>query len=320
MKLVVSFVILSLLPLLLAGQPLKSNLSESVLQADAESETVHISDFISPVLSRSYSDETFDNSLQRRFTETPALGLLSSAILPGSGQMINNNWIRGGLFAAIEIASIYMIVEYHNRGNRGEQRYENFADQNWSVTQYAQWLVEYHDENGINNANLAQLRNMVEGIDPAFDTSVDWQQIDIDILRDVERNTPFITPDANRTSNFSHILPGYGSQQYYELISKYYQYQAGWADYYGYHSANNSNPYRISRDGDKASPLFSEGISLAEQFNEDFRTSKNFKMLLIANHVISAFDSFFTFQLKQNRLQAATSMSPASYIQLTYNF
>ena len=320
MKHVLILVALFFIPLFVVSQPLKSLSDTSLNEAEQNRTEFTKADFVQPILSRNFSDDHFNNSLQRRFTETPGLALLSSAVLPGSGQMINGNWIRGGIYAALELTSIYMMVEYSNRGRRGEQRYENFADRNWSVTQYAQWLVEYHDENNLSNPHLDQLRSMVDGIEPAFDTSIDWQNINIDILRDVERRTPFITPDAVQTSNFSHILPGYGSQQYYELIAKYYQYQAGWSDYYGYHQSNDTNPYRISRDGGKASPLFSEGISLAEQFNDDFRVSKNFTMVLIANHVISAFDSYFTFQVKQNRIEATTSIVPSNYIKLSYHF
>jgi len=320
MRKITTVLFLSIFPLALISQPLKSQTDANQLDGKVAPQEISVSDFVPPILSRSYNAAQFDNSLQQRFTEKPGLALLSSAILPGSGQMVNNNWIRGGLYAALELVSIYAIIEYRNRGNRGELRYENFADNNWSVTQYAQWLVDYHDINGLNNPHLEDLRDMVEGLVPAFDTSIDWNNIDIDILRNVERGTPYITPDGRQTSNFSHILPGYGSQQYYELIAKYFQFQAGWADYYDFHQQNATNPFRIGRAGDKASPLFFEGATLAEQFNEDFRVSKNFTMLLIANHVISAFDSFFTFQLKQNRLQATTSAVPTSYFQLTYHF
>lgn len=320
MKQFIILLIFSFLPFMLLSQPLKS-LSDNTLQLSNEHQKkLSITNFIQPVYSRNLTADQFNNSLQQRFTENPGLALLSSAVLPGSGQMINNNWIRGGLYAALELTSIYFISEYRNRANRRERRYENFADRNWSVTQYAQWLVDYHDVNGLNNPYLDDLRSMVEGIPPAFDTSIDWQNININVLRNVERHTPFITPDGQQTSNFSHVLPSYGSQQYYELISKYYQFQAGWSDYYEIHIEDDPNAYRIGRSGDTASPLFFEGATLAEQFNEDFRVSRNFTMILIANHLISAFDSYFTFQVKQNRLEATTSIVPSKYLQLSYHF
>lgn len=310
-------------PVTMMAQPLKNSSSETenspVVKADQSEITK--ADLIQPVLDRKYATGNFNNSLQQTFTEKPALALLSSAILPGSGQLINNNWIRGGIYAALEITSVYLVLEYNNRGQQGERRYKNYADQNWSVTQYAEWLVDYHENNTLENPALGALEEMLEEIEgPAFDTSIDWENIDIEILREVERKTPFITPDNVRNSNFSHILPGYGSQQYYELISKYYQYQAGWKDYYAFHESNETNPYRIAPSGNYSSPQFYEGADLARQFNSDYRFSKNIFLLLVANHVVSAFDSYFTFQLKQNRLQAATSMAPNKFVTLKYHF
>lgn len=309
-----SLLIIGIITVQAQSQPVKSNLPA----ASGENEQPSFADLSKQELAnmmsfRSYQDHEFDNRLQQTFTDKPGLAFLSSAILPGSAQAVNQNWIRSGIYMAVEVASIYFIVDYHNRGVRGERRYEQFADDNWSVVQYANWLVDYHDYHGIDNPYLEDLRSHVEGANPAFNTDVDWNRIDIDLLRDVERNTPYLTPDNLSSSNFSHILPQYGSQQYYELIAKYFQYQAGWMDY-------DLNQFLIDRNGALASPLFFEGINKAEQFNDDFRRSKNLMILLITNHIFSAFDAYFTFSLKQNRLQASSSAMPGRQLQLQYNF
>lgn len=308
------------LPLLMDAQPV---VSETGVQVRSDRETdvsISKSDILPPALTLIQNSSEFDSGIQKLFTEKPGLALLSSGVLPGSGQFVNKNWIRGSLYTALEVAALYMVIEFDNRGDRGKKRYENYADQNWSVTQYAKWLVDYHDVNNLDNPALEELRTMVADLDPAFDTSVDWNNIDIDVLRAAERNARFVTPDALSNSTFSHILPGYGSQQYYELISKYYQFQAGWKNYYDYHDSNSTSPFLIARDGSYASSMFFRGASLADEFNNDLRTAKNFRMVLIANHVLSAFDSFFTFKLKQNRVQATTSMAPSRYLQLNVNF
>lgn len=294
--------------------------NQSLQKNQISSTSLTKSDILPSTLMIDQDGQQFDNGLQRLFTDKPGLALLSSGLIPGSGQLVNKNWIRGGLYAALEVVTIYMIIEFDNRGDRGKKRYENYADQNWSVTQYAKWLVEYHDVNGLENSALDDLRDMVAGLEPAFDPSVDWNNINIDILRAAERNSRFVTPDNLSNSIFSHILPGYGSQQYYELISKYYQFQAGWRDYFDYHDMNNTSPFLISRNGEYASDMFFRGASLADDFNSDLRLSKNFRLVLIANHLLSAFDSFFTFKLKQNRVQATTSMAPTRYLQLKINF
>ena len=292
-----------------------------VKESDSTQQFYHI---VTPVLLR---EPLLSGDLPNRsFTESSAFPFFSSLFIPGTGQMINRNWWRSGVYLAVEAASIYLAIDYRNRGISGERNYERWADQNWSVVQYSNWLVEYHEVHGINNPYLDDLIQILQGAEAAFDTGIDWNKIDLTILRNVERNTPYITTDDLAASNFSHVLPDYGSQQYYELIAKYYQYQAGWRDYDNFH--NNlghtgtmfNERYRIERNGAYASPLFYDGVNFASQFNSDFRRSGYFVSLLIANHVISAFDAYFTVQLKQNRVQATSTMLPGRHFVLNYRF
>lgn len=300
--------------------------SDDPLESVTENHTYSL---ITPVLLRhSYttdSEKTNADNAQR-FFDKPGVGFVSSVVIPGSGQIANRNWFRAGLYMALEAISIYMIVDYRNRGINGEKRYERFADDNWSVVRYAEWLVNYHDIHSISNPYLAQLRSMLEGMEPTFDPSKEWNQIDITILRNVEKHTPYFTTDQLNALHFSHLMPRYGSQQYYELISKYYQYQAGWRDYHDYHDqlghTNGSfqQRYFIDRNGVYASPFFFHGGVLSKQFNSDFRRSRTFTHLLIANHFISAFDAYFTISLKQNRINATSTLIPGEQLVITYSF
>lgn len=285
------------------------------------------SDIIIPVLFRTlnYPDEQ-GNGFFNTLSNKPGLAFAASALIPGLGQAANRNWFRTGLFAAIEAISIYAVLEFQSRGRNGERSYERWADQNWSVVQYANWLVDYHDVHGISNPFIEQLRNQLNGASAAFDPSVDWNVVNLALLRNTERNTPFILTDDLTANNFSHVLPDYGSQQYYELISKYYQYQAGWRDYHDFHDSLGhtgnlfNQRYFINRNGDFASPMFWEGVSRAQMFNDNYRTGQNFRLLLIANHVFSAFDAYFTVRLKQNRLKATPSLVPGHQLNMKLRF
>lgn len=262
------------------------------------------------------------NSIQNR----PEFAFLSSAILPGSAQALNGNWIRTGLFAAVEATAIILAVDYQNRAEREERNYERNADQNWSVVQYAQWLTEYHLAHNLSNPYISELRDEVAGLTPTFDTDIDWKAVDISVLRNAERSTRYITTDDQSANNFSHTLPAYGSQQYYELIAKYYQYQAGWRDYHNFHDqlghTGNDFPQRyfFDRSGAYASPLFWQFAEDADRFNNLYRTGRTFQMLLIVNHVASAFDALFSVQLKQNRIEATSSIVPGRQLSMTVRF
>ncbi len=318
MKTTLLLLFLFLLPCFGLSQPLENKSS-----VDPPDFTKY--DLIEPSFSIS-SNTNESSSFFSSFQSKPGLAFLSSAILPGSAQAINRNWIRAGLFAAVEATAIILAIDYRNRGVRGERNYEQNADRNWSVVQYAQWLVEYHDVHNINNPYIEDLRNQVMGLTPAFDTDVDWPAVDIMLLRNSERSTRYFTTDDQSASNFSHSLPAYGSQQYYELIAKYYQYQAGWRDYHDFHdqlghTGNDFNQrYFFDRNGAYASPLFWQFADDAERFNDLYRTGRTFQMLLIVNHVASAFDALFTVQLKQNRIEATPSIAPGRQISMIVRF
>jgi len=308
--------ILFLLPVMSIAQNIHS--SDLIIKKDHDkTASLSKSDLITPVMMRSPSGS---GSLITSLNEKAGVAFLSSALIPGSAQAAQGNWVRAGIYMAVEVGTIYLHLNYNNRARRGERSYESWADQNWSVMQYAQWLVEYHDFNSISNPHLEDLRAMVNGFNPAFNTSVDWQRVNIQLLRNVERNTPYITTDNLTALNFSHVLPDYGSQQYYELISKYFQYAPGWRDYYPYHTEFGTNPYFIDRAGGKASPMFFEGVDRNFRFNQDYRIANNLILLLITNHVISAFDAYFTVRVKQNRVQATPIASPYRQIQISWYF
>lgn len=273
------------------------------------------SDLITPVLIRNelgYSTVTQSSGFVNSIRNKSGLAFLSSAILPGSGQAANKNWVRSGIYLAAEGAAIFLISHNNSKAKSRQRNYENFVDQNWSVVQYAQWIVEFHEVNGLENEFLDDLKSQVDGVNAAFDTSIDWNRIDIGVLNNVERNTPFIFSDMS-SNNFSHTLPGFGSQQYYELVSKFYQFGPGWRDF---STPVTENIARASAMGD----LFFEGRDRAEQFNDNFRRADNIFALLIVNHVVSAFDAFFTVRLRQHRMQAKAGVLPGEQLQFTYRF
>lgn len=305
-------------PSFVAAQHTESSSSSNSHEAAWNDRTPDHTDLITPIMMRESGSGSFRpvDALRNK----AGFALAGSAILPGASQAAHGNWFRAGLYLAVEVAALYTFAEYRNRGFSGERNYERFSDQNWSVVQYANWIVDYHDENNLSNPHLDDLRSMMNGLEPSFDTSTDWNAIDINVLRDTERRTAYITTDDQFASNFSHVLPAFGSQQYYELISKYYQYAAGWRDYYSFHQQENTNPFLVDRMGGKASPLFWEGRDLAEEFNDYFRFSNNMLSLLILNHFVSALDAYFTVRLRNRHIETSFGGTPDRQFRLTYHF
>ena len=301
---------------------LKSDLAGNILKEfpQTNSQPLSVSDF-------SFQPAERNNGLIGAQRTIPGVAFLSSGILPGSAQAANGKWARAGIYLATEAFSIFYYINRTNTAKDQEQRYKAFANNEWSVVAYADWLVGYYDNNGISNPRLEDLRSMVSnangGTGPNFnDTRNDWDEIEINLLQSIERSSPLICGSCNSGNKFSHVLPAYGSQQYYELISKYYQFEAGWSDFYNQNVAVNNPDYSYLYDnnGSLASDFFFLGAERADRFNNNYRRAGNILNLLVINHVVSAFDALFTVKLKNARLEPSANMMRADSFSLTLHF
>jgi hypothetical protein len=256
----------------------------------------------------------------------PIAAFAASALIPGSGQAINGKWARAGVYFAIEAVGVIYHLDRNATARRQEKAYEEFTHQNWSVMAYAEWLVEYSQQNNLNNG-WEDLQANIQGKNPDFgNTTNDWRKVNIRTLHDVETQTPFIF-ENKLGSNFSHELPEYGSQQYYELISKYYQFQSGWQDFYNVSINMSSNQYDPNHNfyygwlgNDQPNTLFYQGRDKAQEFNDNYRAAGNILKLLLVNHVVSAFDALFTVQLKNSRIESNTNIMKMEQFSLTWHF
>jgi len=89
---------------------------------------------------------------------SPTSAFFSSLFVPGSGQITHKKWWRAGIFMALEATGIYLAVSNRNSAVNGERSYEQFIDNNWSVVEYSNWLINYHEVNGINNPYINDLK------------------------------------------------------------------------------------------------------------------------------------------------------------------
>ncbi len=241
--------------------------------------------------------------------------------MPGLGQAANNKWLRAGAYFLADVILLAVHLQNQHRAEELQQQYEQFANNNWSVVTYSKWLVEYHQQNNISNPFIDELQNQVQGEEAAYDPDHDWDVVDLNVLRRVERNTPFVTPDGTAGNAFSHEMPDYGSQQYYELISKYFQYGPGWNDFGTDRNGNQlDSRYQLAWNGDDMPANFLEGSRKAERFNDKYRVAGNMLSYMILNHVVSAFDAFITVKLKNNRLEASPNIFGPQQFSLKYRF
>lgn len=325
--------ILILMTTSIIAQPIKANLSGPILLDNSieESKLHPEMKFLPKTSALSYKSNSFLNTIEK----TPELAMLSSAILPGSGQAINGKWSRAAAYLLAEGLSIAYYVHQNTKAKNNERAYKAYADKNWSPLAYAKWLIDYSNAHGFNQTldEFIDLTELISNLEPDFEqTSNDWSKLGtrgLLLVRKVEQNTIFIKQDGTKRSEFSHVLQDFGSQQYYELMSKYYQFQPGWKDFYTtkantdgryFGFGDNHIPFGYTWDNSMITANFIEGRDRAAQFNQNYRNAGNIIKFLVVNHVISAFDAFFTVKLKNIRLETQPKLIGEESVSLIFHF
>ncbi len=196
--------------------------------------------------------------------------VLFSALVPGSGQIYTNSYIKGILFLGVEIAAIALNLDYDKKANDFEDEYEALADARWDEDSYWDWIAQISN---LDIENKAALRNY-------------------------EHQT------------FSHFLPTVINQQYYENVGKYNQFVYGWQDFRDllgtriftfedYHSGHFD-----SQDLLTISPTRSNYTEIRKESNDNFRKATTMSTIIMFNHVLSAVDAGLTTKFRNDRIAA----------------
>lgn len=244
-------------------------------------------------------ESTQSRSFLNYIADRPGLAFASSAIVPGFGQVANRQWWKTALFAGIEIGAIFIYYERRDHARRVERDYWEKANTHWSVVQYAEFLANYSQlDFDLRDVFFDEgwSAYMANNGRPTFNHLTDQSWINLSELNRLET----ITLYRSTGLPFSHVVPAYNSQQYYELVSKYFQFGPGWRDW-------NGDVTIVDGGVADMSPMWREHTRMEEEFNDAYRLSSNMVMVLLANHVFSAFDALFTSKLRLHRETINTS-------------
>lgn len=193
--------------------------------------------------------------------KSPILAGVLSLIIPGSGEIYVGEYLKAGIFLAIEAAVVTTAIVYDGKGDDKTIEFQNYADaytnpeHNWSVLKYAEWLIEYEQGDP----------NMILSNDPNLPP---WEQVDWVLL--------------NASEKGSHKLPPHGEQQYYELIGKYHQYSSGWNDFTG------------GGNKDQISPNFTFYSGMRGDANDFYSVASTAVIGIYVNHFLSALDAVWS--------------------------
>jgi hypothetical protein len=187
--------------------------------------------------------------------KSPVLAAVLSGVIPGAGEFYSHSYLISSAFFAAEVVSWILNVSYNRRGDRATGEFQTYADANWSVVRYADYLNK--------NEGCDISINPNENLPPW--QRVSWAQINF--------------WEDTLGGFFSHKLPPHGDQQYYELIGKYPQYNPGWDDGGGPISETNISPH------------FKSYSLMRGYANDLYSKARTALVVVVINHVLSAADA-----------------------------
>ncbi len=210
-----------------------------------------------------------------RGKKSPLLAGLFSLVLPGAGEFYSESYLKAGIFIAIEAAVVTTAIIYNNKGNSQTNEFQNYADQDWSVVKYADWMIQNKDVLGLTDVDANKMRSDIF-------TSTDqnlppWQRVNFAELNYYESQV------GSNGYGFTHQLPVHGEQQYYELIGKYHQYSPGWAQF----NPEDSDPHDVPEQMKSYSVMRGNA-------NSYYNTAETAVIGIYLNHFLSALDGVWS--------------------------
>jgi hypothetical protein len=195
-----------------------------------------------------------ENKVIQPTHKSPFLAGVLSFILPGLGEYYVGDQIwRGIIFTVIDAGLLYENFHFIARGNDSTIAFHAFADSLWLPQKYADSL----------NSKLALAGNPYR-----IKEVKDFNQI----------NNAEDSLEVLGFENFTHRLAVQGSQDYYEIISKYIQFTAGWKDF------NSPDPTQYSPD-------YERHAFLRADMNQQFEIANDFLYGMLLNRVLSVIDA-----------------------------
>ncbi|MFZ1978430.1 MAG: hypothetical protein WAV76_10795 [Bacteroidota bacterium] len=229
---------------------------------------------------------------------SPLTAGLLSAVVPGAGQLYTQSYWQSITTFSVEVAMWIVYAVYYAKGNRETNNFQTYADQNWSVVEYVNWIKATFPSIDISGVITSTNINLLK--------QTPWLCVNWSKLNAIEETlADYATTGVY--NGFTHQLPPRPDQQYYELIGKYPQFIGGWDDAW-----NGSIPLYSDADvlASKVSANFLFYRNMRGQANSYYAVASTASYILIANHVLSALEAAWNAAHLNHQMQMHASILP----------
>lgn len=226
----------------------------------------------------------FSDMTETRSEKSPWIAGALSLALPGAGEVYAGNYLKGAIFFGIEVGVWLTAYLYDKKGDDQTTLFEAYANEHWNAVRYAKWTYDHAELLNSNvNRDLYDLLydDNIEFVDP--DTFyVPFDELNWEALHEFEEVIAY-----GVTNGYTHKLPYYGQQQYYELIGKYEQFYSGWDD-----AAIEVPPdHNFTVPENSRYKIYSR---MRAEANNYYDVASTMVSVAIINHVLSALDAAWT--------------------------
>jgi len=218
--------------------------------------------------------------------------LIEGLLLPGLNQARRGAWLRAGVFFAVEAGALAAVTMLNRRGEELDREFRAYADAHWEYGRLVanrrypgEFAMEepYLDPADLNDpdADVGTETGAGSHVLPGF--FLDGWAIDDPLV--------WIPPQNGDPGywdgSWNHFAPQ-NTQQFYEMIGKYGQFQRGWADY----GADEGFEFPHQRPWDKfyfptTSRRYDE---MRDRSNAKLIAADRWLGVVAANHVLSFLD------------------------------
>jgi hypothetical protein len=254
-----------------------------------------------------------EGSVVTASTRSVPLAFALSALVPGAGQAYNRHWVKAAVGAATEIALIASYVSFRNRGIDAEHAYEKYAHAYWDPGRYAGWLLDFAEWLPDVESSLIQVPDGIDFQHP--DTWSAEQRARVRAFFGQIRSLESRLYHPETGATFSHKLPYFGEQQYYELIGKYFQFAPGWDDYPAWRDAEGQftdaiDPELTGPGGSKPNVQgrFVDYARDHGRANDLLRVASRVSAFVVVNHLLAAIDAAVFAKLHNDRLSTSLTV------------
>lgn len=244
-------------------------------------------DFFGPTSMTLMEQDTEEPAALVPDRKSPWLAAGMSLVIPGSGELYAESYWKAAAFFAVSVTAWTVAYTQNKKGDDQTQVFQRYADQNWNVRQYAEWTLDH--ATSINpGVDLTQHQGVLVG-----DTDVNWAA-----LNALERDLG---------NWYSHTLPAFGEQQYYELIGKYQQYYQGWADADETLTTYNAIDAKLNAGGTQFTYYSAE----RGKANDYYSTSSTAVTIAVVTHLLSSADAAWTASSYNKQIDAGVGFKKA---------